>query len=389
MDFGLTDRQRQLQERVYSLCAAFPMSVEGQADATHDYPEDVHKGLCEEGILGHCLPGAHGGGDGGFLDLALIAEGLGAQSNIGLNIYFVNMAVATLLARAGSDAQKRKFLDPLVKGRFKGCFSLTEPNAGSDAASIECEAVRDGDHYSLTGTKLWATGAAVADAILVVARTDRHAKGGQALSMFMIPANAERLIVTPIEKLAGNAIASCELTLQNVRVASEARIGAENDAWRHLVHTGAMERLTVAAGNLGAAQAVFDLVVPFARDRRQFGQPIASFQSIQHQLVDMATEIEAMRWLVYSTAWKHDQGEACAKEISMAKLYTTERLNEIVMRGMRIFGGCAYRKGHPMERKFREALLSLYAGGTGEIQRNIIARHLGLLESPSFSAPPK
>jgi len=133
----------------------------------------------------------------------------------------------------------------------------------------------------------------------------------------------------------------------------------------------------VAAGNLGAAQAAFDLVAPFARDRHQFGQPIASFQSIQHQLVDIATEIEAMRWLVYSTAWKHDQGEACAKHISMAKLYTTERLNDIVMRGMRIFGGRAYRKGHPMERMFREALLSLYAGGTGEIQRNIIARHLG------------
>ena len=378
MDFGFTDRQRQLQERVHSLCATFPASAEGQAaDALRAYPEDVHKGLCEGGILGHCLPRAYGGGGGGYLDLALIAETLGAHSNVALNIYFVNMAVGTLLARAGSVDQKREFLEPLVKGRFKGCFSLTEPNAGSDAAGISCEAVRDGDHYLLNGIKLWATGAAVADAIIVVARTRAHAKANQALSMFMIPAGADGLVVTPIEKLAGNAIASCELTLHDVRIASEARIGDENDAWSHLAHTGAMERLTVAAGNLGAAQAVFDLVAPFARDRRQFGQPIASFQSIQHQLVDMATEIEAMRWLVYATAWKHDQGESCAKEISMAKLYTTERLNDIVLRGMRIFGGRAYRNGHPMEQMLRESLLSLYAGGTSEIQRNVIAKRLG------------
>ena len=377
MDFGLTDPQRQLKERVHSLCTAFCANAEGQTpDTLNDYPEDVHRGLCDEGILGHCLPRAHGGSGGGFLDLALIAETLGAHSNIALNIYFVNMAVGTLVARAGSVDQKLKFLEPLVRGHFKGCFSLTEPNAGSDAAGVECEAVRGGDQYVLNGVKLWATGAAVADAILVVARTGAHASAGQALSLFMIPAGADGLVVKPIEKLAGNAMASCELTLQDVRVGSEVRIGAENDAWSHLVHSGEMERLTVAAGNLGAAQAVFERVAPFARERRQFGQPIASFQSIQHQLVDMATEIEAMRWLVYSSAWKHDQGEACAKEISMAKLYTTERLNDIVMRGMRIFGGRAYRKGHPMERMLRESLLSLYAGGTGEIQRNIIARRL-------------
>ena len=379
MDFAFTGRQRQLQARVASLCAAFPSSADEQSLGAPDaYPERLHRSLCEEAVLGHCLPAAHGGGDGGFLDLALIAEALGASSNIGLNIYFVNMAVGTLLARAGSDDQKRRFLDPLIKGGFKGCFSLTEPEAGSDAAGIACAAVRDGDHYVLNGVKLWATGAAVADAILVVARTDMQAKAGQAMSMFMVPAATDGLEVKPIEKLAGNAMASCELILHNVRVPAEARIGAENDAWQHLGHTGAMERLTVAAGNLGAAQAVFDLVAPFARDRHQFGRPIASFQAIQHQLVDMATEIEAMRWLVYSTAWKRDQGEAGTKEISMAKLYTTERLNDIVMRGMRIFGGRAYRKGHPMERMLRESLLSLYAGGTGEIQRNIIARHLDL-----------
>ena len=374
MDFGLTVRQRQLQERVNSFCSAHRANADGQgSDAAADYPDDLHRGLCEEGILGHCLPSAHGGGGGGFLDLALIAQSLGAHGNIALNIYFVNMAVATLLDRAGSADQKSKLLEPLVKGEFKGCFSLTEPNAGSDAAAVECEAVRERDHYVLNGVKLWATGAAVADAILVVARTGAHAK---ALSLFMIPAATKGLVVRPIEKLAGNAMASCELTFEDARVALDARIGAEDDAWSHLVHTGEMERLTVAAGNLGAAQAVFDLVAPFARDRRQFGQPIASFQSIQHQLVDMATEIEAMRWLVYSAAWKHDQDETCAKEISMAKLHTTERLNEIVMRGMRIFGGRAYRKGHPMERMLRESLLSLYAGGTGEIQRNIIARRL-------------
>lgn len=379
MDFEVTREQRQLLERVTSVCTEYCTEETANAlDSEGAYPEELHQALCEKRILGHCLPVAHGGGDGGFQDLVIIAEALGAHSNVALNIFFVNMAVGTMLLRAGNDEQHRKFLKPLIAGKFKGCFSLTEPDAGSDASAIQCQAVQEDGHYTLNGTKLWATGAGVADSILIVARTSSTGKASHATSLFLVPANADGLQIIPLHKLAGNAVASCKLVLNDVRVDAGLRIGVENQGWSHLAHTGGVERLTVAAGNLGAAQTVFKLARQFARDRKQFGQPIAAFQSIQHKLVDMATEIEAMRWLIYSTAWKLDQGQKRAAEISMAKLYSTDRLNDIVMQGMRIFGGRAYEKGHAMERMLRESILSLYAGGTAEIQRNTIAKYLDL-----------
>lgn len=379
MDFRFTDGQLQLQKQVSDFCTEYcTQTVAKTLDEAPSYPDELHQALCEQNILGHCLPKAYGGNGGGFVDLALIAQTLGGNSNVALNIYFVNMAVATLLLLAGTDDQREQFLRPLVQGEFKACFSLTEPGAGSDAGSIQCHATRHADNYILNGTKLWATGANDADSILVVARTSLEGKASGGTSLFLVPADSQGLVITPLEKLAGNAIQSCKLEFNDVNIKEELRIGPENKGWSYLGHTGGVERLTVAAGNLGSAEIIFDLIKEFAQERHQFGKSISSFQTIQHQLVDMATEIEAMRWLIYSTAWKLDQGEVCAKEVSMAKLYSSERLNDIVMRGMRIFGGRAYQKGHPMERAMRESILSLYAGGTAEIQRNTIAKYLGI-----------
>jgi len=180
----------------------------------------------------------------------------------------------------------------------------------------------------------------------------------------------------PMDKIAGNAIASCEVSYCDVRVESGALLGAENRAWQPLMIGAGLERLLVAAACLGRAGRVLEDIIRFARDRQQFGQSIASFQAIGHQIADLATSVEAMRWLVYSTAWRLDNGQMPIQQICMAKLFCGEQLNEIVNRGMRIFGGRAYLADYPMQRHLRESFLGLYAGGTAEIQRNLIAEQL-------------
>lgn len=379
MQFEPTESQAALRATVASFCQehATPQASEA-LDRAPRYPDELHQALCDAGILGHCLPEEFGGGGGGLIDLAIISEELASCSNAAVNILFVNVAVGTLLSRAGTAEQRADYLPRLVSGEMRSCFALTEPGAGSDAGAIACRAVRAGDVYRLTGTKLYATGAADADAILVVARSAGEGKASRASSLFMVPRDSERLTVTPMEKIAGNAIASCKLEFDGVEVPVARRIGPENQAWSSLMLTAAVERITVAAASLGQARHVFAMASAFATERRQFGQPIAQFQAIANQLVDIATEAEAMRWLVYAAAWKIDAGQTAIKDVCMAKLYSTERLSEIVHRGMRILGGRAYLMQEPMQRVLRESMLGLYAGGTAEIQRNIIAKQLGL-----------
>jgi alkylation response protein AidB-like acyl-CoA dehydrogenase len=220
-------------------------------------------------------------------------------------------------------------------------------------------------------------GALDADYILTAVRSDPEARPSRGISLFLVPRETPGLHIAPMEKIAGNAIASCRVTYDGVQVTKDALLGAENGAWPMLMLGGGFERVVVAASAVGAAAAALDEMLHFAREREQFGQPIGGFQAIQHQLADVATEIEAARLLVYRAAWQIDGGQQPVKEVSMAKLYASERLTEILMRGMRLLGGRAYLAETPMPRRLREAMLGLYAGGTAEIQRNLIARQLG------------
>ena len=196
-----------------------------------------------------------------------------------------------------------------------------------------------------------------------------------------MPQGATGLDVRPLKKIAGNAFATCEVRYSEVRVAADLLLGGEaglDRAWDSLMPIGAMERICVAASSLGLAQTIFEEAREHAVTREQFGQPIAKFQSIQHTLVDMATEIEAMRWLTYNAASMADRGEMAFKEVSMAKYYCSEKVNAMAIKGMNILGGRAYLEETPMARYLREGILSLYAGGTTEIQKNLIARFIGL-----------
>ena len=380
MDFSLNKAQKALQEQVTDFCERhYNAQIAASLDEEPEYPEALHAAMAEAGLLGHCQPSDFGGSDGMVMDAVIINQVLGGYGDAAANIFFINFIGAVLIGLAGTKAQKQQILPDVIRGRHRLAFALTEPDAGSDAGSIQCRATPGKNGYALQGTKLYTTGAEQADTILTVALTDPDAGAKRGSSVLLVPARAPGIEIEALPKLGGNAVASCRVSYNEVQVDSDALLGErENTAWGSLMIGAGLERVLVAASCLGRAEQILTEVIDFTRERRQFGQPIAGFQAIQHQIADMATDIEAMRWLVYHAAWQLDTGQDPVQAVAMAKLFSAEHLNSIVNRGMHLLGGRAYLRECSMQRHLRESFLGLYAGGTAEIQRNLIARKLNL-----------
>lgn len=311
---------------------------------------------------------------------AAAMEGIAGQSGWLASAYMVNLIIAgACVVIAGSPAQRSELLPRLRSGRLQLAFGLTEPNAGSDAAAITTTAEADGDGYRLNGEKVYTTGAATADHILVVGRVE-PTEDRRALTLFLVPRGAPALAVEPLPTLAGGPHASCHVRLDGVRVEADQVLGGPaglGKAWGVLRVTGTLERLMVAALALGLASAAAERAVAFARERRQFGQPIAGFQAIQHTLVEMRTTVTGMRLFLDNALSAMEAGDA-TEAVCMAKYWCSEQLQRVVGMGMRVLGGRAYFDFEDMARYAREAPFSLYAGGTVEIQKMLIARQMGL-----------
>lgn len=381
MHFELSAGQQAIRQKVMDFCAReCPPEFESSLDQSDAFPEDLYRKMADSGFLRISFPAAYGGVDGNILDIALIAEQLAGNSYTAVYMYLVNVVFAgTMILNCGNEAQKNELLPKLLRGELKFAFALTEPEAGSDARSIKTSAVDQGDRFLVTGTKYWTSGATVADHIITIALTGPETESPKSMSVFIVPTRSEGLKITPIRKLAGNAYPSCEVKYEGVPVAKENILGGVewlNNGLLQLFGTAEYERICVAASCLGGAETVLKECAEFAKTRRQFGKPIVKFQAIQHALADMATQIEAMRWMTYHAAWMKSAGKDCFKEICMAKLFCSETLNDIARKGMQIFGGRGYSMEYRMQRYLRESYLSLYAGGTSEIQKNVIARFL-------------
>jgi alkylation response protein AidB-like acyl-CoA dehydrogenase len=239
--------------------------------------------------------------------------------------------------------------------------------------------VEEGDRFVVSGTKYWATGASVADYLITVILTSKDVDPGRGMTVFMVPTTAEGLRITPIPTLALSAYPACEVVFDNVSLPKHSIVGgaaAVNKGWDQLRLTADLERVCIAASCIGSAETILKECVAYTKERQQFNRPIIQFQTIQHALAEMATEVEAMRWMTYHAAWMRSQGKLCFKEISMAKLFCTETLSGIAKRGMQIFGGKGYSMEFNMQRYLRESYLYLYAGGTSEIQKTLISRFL-------------
>ncbi|HQG31173.1 MAG TPA: acyl-CoA dehydrogenase family protein [Deltaproteobacteria bacterium] len=381
MDFELTSGQHALRQKIADFCAReCPPEFETSLDEGGAFPEDLYRKMADSGFLKISFPAEYGGTDGNILDIVLISEQLARNSYTAVYMYLVNVVFAgTMILNCGNEAQKKAFIPKLLKGDLKFAFALTEPEAGSDARSIKSSAVDRGDHFLITGTKYWTSGATVADYIITVVLTGPETAASREMSVFIVPTKSEGLKATPIRKLAGNAYPSCEVRYENVPVAKENILGGPewlNNGLLQLFQTAEYERICIAASCLGGAETILRECTEFAKTRQQFGKPVIKFQAIQHTLADMATRIEAMRWMTYHAAWMKAESKDCFKEICMAKLFCSETLGDIARKGMQIFGGRGYSMEHRMQRYLRESYLSLYAGGTSEIQKNVIARFL-------------
>lgn len=381
MHFELSAGQQALLEKVGRFCSKeCPPEFETSLDQEGVFPEDLYRRMADNGFFRISFPAQYGGIDGNILDVVLLAKQLARNSYTAVNMYLVNVVFAgMIILNCGNDEQKNQFLPKLLSGDLKFSFALTEPEAGSDARSIKTSARDLGNCFSITGTKYWTTGASVADYVITVVLTAQETDPSKAMSVFIVPAQSEGLTINPIHKLAGNAYPSCEVKFQNVSIAKENILGGMewlNKGVLQLFQTAEYERICVAASCLGGAETILKECTEFAKTRQQFNKPIIKFQAIQHALADMATQIEAMRWMTYHAAWMKSAGKDAFKEICMAKLFCSETLNDIARKGMQIFGGRGYSMEHRMQRYLRESYLSLYAGGTSEIQKNVITRFL-------------
>src|SRR5262245_1906348 len=380
MDFSLTDEQRDFVAAIRDFCGRECGTQEQRARLTNGYTEahspEIYSKMADLGWLGVTIPEELGGSGGGMLEACLFME----ETSRGLapiGGYATTLIVAGATTRFGSDEQKADVLGGIAAGAVEA-IAMTEPEAGSDVGALSTAAERVNGGFVLDGQKVFCSNARIARRILIVCRTTRADNKHEGLSMIWIPTDAEGLRMDPIETMGGRETA--HLYLDRVEAPAEAVLGEVDQGWTQLMAGLNVERLILAATMLGIAERAFDDALAYVKERRQFGRPIGSFQALQHRLADMATELEAARLMTYWVASRVDQDpdRMLPREASMVKLYVTETAKRVALEGMQLMGGYGYSSEYDMERLVRATLVSTIYGGTSEIQRNIIAKTLGL-----------
>jgi butyryl-CoA dehydrogenase len=346
-------------------------------DREHIFPLDALKALGGLGALGIVVPERWGGAGMDYLSLAVaieeIAAGDGSTSTI---VGVQNSVVCGPIAAFGTDVQKEKYLRPLARGDWLGCFCLTEPQAGSDAATIATRADKRGDRYVLNGIKQFITSGKNADVAIVFAVTDKSA-AKKGISAFIVDTKTPGYIVARVEdKLGQRASDTAQIVFENCDVPAANLLGREGDGYRIALANLEAGRIGIAAQAVGMARAAFDAALVYARERQSFGKPIVEHQAISFKLADMAVEIEAARQLIWHAAALRDAGRPCLKEASMAKLFASEIAERVCSAALQIHGGYGYVTDFPVERIYRDVRVCQIYEGTSEIQRLVIGRAL-------------
>jgi acyl-CoA dehydrogenase len=330
------------------------------------------------GLFGITIPQEYGGLGLDMVGTCLVYEEIAKASacfrtRIGTNNGIGSQGILMF----GTEEQKRKFLPGIASGQKTACFALTEPNSGSDAAAMETTAVLKGGHWILNGQKRWTTNVNVADYITVYAVTDKQKRARGGVTAFVLEKGSPGMQVGPVDKKMGmRGSHTCDLILEDCRIPQENVIGKVGDGFKVAMQVLDRGRLTMAACSVGSAQRLQDESISYAKTRRQFGQPIGSFQLIQAMLADSACEIYAGRSMTLQAAWRKDQGENVTKDAAMAKLWCSEMVGRVADRAVQIHGGMGYMRGMAAERFYRDVRLIRIYEGTSEIQRLVIAREL-------------
>jgi len=380
MDFAFTEEQQLLRETVRKLMRRHaPPDYVRKHDRERSYPEELFQAWAEAGLLALPFPQDYGGAGGTLLDMTIVAEEIARISADLVMAYTGGIFCALNLVRKATEEQKRTWLPKFFAGEIKFSISMSEPDAGSDIGAMRTTAVRDGNQWVIDGRKIWAsTAGAKNNVICLYVKTDPKVHYRQGLSLFLVDNDTPGLTLRKLDMLGRRATGTYELTFDQVRVPPDRLVGGENNGWDVVLSGLQVERAASAAGNVGAAQGVVDLAVQYAKDRKQFGRPIGSNQAIAHMLADMATEVEAARTLMWRAAWMVSSGQDALREITMAKLFTSETYVKIASQGMQVLGGFGYSAEFDMERHFRDSRAATIAAGTSQIQRNLIANLMGL-----------
>ncbi|HUS68919.1 MAG TPA: acyl-CoA dehydrogenase [Kofleriaceae bacterium] len=377
MDFQLTEEQGALQRMARDFAQREVLPKAAEIDREHRHPAELVSRMAELGLLGIAVPEEHGGAGMDNVGYALAMEEVSrACASTGVIMSVNNSLVCDPIARFGTAEQKRTYLAPLASGVKLGCFALSEPEAGSDAAAQRTTAVRDGDHFVLSGTKNWITNGPVADTCVLFAMNDRE-KGHKGITCFIVPMDTPGVRCgPPDDKLGIRGSKSCQIFLDDARLPAAQVLGEVGQGFKVAMSTLDGGRIGIASQALGIARAALEDALDYSRQRKTFGKPICEHQAIQFKLADMATELDAARLLTWRAAYLKDAGQPYGKAAAMAKLYASDVANRAAREAIQIFGGNGYVTEFPVERHFRDAKITEIYEGTSEIQRLVIANHL-------------
>ena len=374
MNLELTEEQKLLQKSVREFAESEVKPHAKELDETGRFPRDIFKKAAELGLTGVALPESEGGAGFDHISYTIVIEEISrCCASTGVILSVQNSLYCDPIHRYGTEEQKKKFLLPFARGERIGCYALTEPQAGSNAAALQTKAVKKGDSYVINGTKAWITNGGAADGVIAYVNTD-PAKGERGITAFLVEKGTPGFKVGKEEKKLGiNATACSELVFTDCVVPTENRIGSEGEGYKVALSTLDGGRIGIGAQAVGIAQGAFDAAVAYSQERQAFGHPISQFEAIQFMLADMTTEIDAARLLVRKAAWKQDTGARFSLEAATAKLFASEMATRVTHKAIQVHGGNGYSREYPVERNYRDARITEIYEGTSEIQRLVIA----------------
>jgi butyryl-CoA dehydrogenase len=374
MDFEITEEQKILQATIRDFAQNELAPVADEYDQAEEFPFNNFKRMAELGLTGMILPPEYGGSGSDEISMTIVMEEIAKACASTADILNTHMVIGTNpIARYGTEEQKKKFLPPLVKGERISCFAVTEPSAGSDIGSLRTKAIRDGDYYIINGQKTFITAGDVCDNAILFANIPDLAPRG--MTAFILEKELPGFSRgKKFKKLGMRAGTNCELYFEDCQMPVANRLGQEGQGMKIALSTLDHGRIPIAGQAVGIAQAVLEKCVEYSKTREQFGVPICNNQAIAWKIADMATEIEAARFLVYHAAYLAMKGKPYTKNAAMAKMYASELAMRASTWGIQIFGGYGYMMESPMQRYFRDAKLTEIYEGTSEIQRIVISR---------------
>jgi acyl-CoA dehydrogenase len=377
VNLQFTEEQLMMRKMVQDFAKKEVAPFVSKMEEEEEFPHELIQKMGELGLMGIPIPTEYGGAGMDFVSYIIAIHELAKESAALSVILAVHTSVGTNpILYFGTEEQKQKYIPKLATGEFLGAFALTEPSAGSDAASMKTRAVKEGDEYILNGSKIFITNGGVADTFIVFAKTNPDL-GPKGVSAFIVEKDTPGLIIGKNEKKMGlHGSSTVQLTFENCRVPSSQLLGKEGEGFKIAMANLDVGRIGIAAQGLGIAEAALNYAVQYAKERNQFGKPIAHNQGISFKLADMATAVEASKLLTYHAASLKEQGKPCGKEASMAKMYATKTAMKTAIEAVQVFGGYGYTKDYPVERLFRDAKVTEIYEGTNEIQHKVISKYL-------------